>query len=211
MDKIKRRRTGFKVVNGRITSRKIANYRLLILLMIFVFGIVSGALCIRRGEGEFLERLAVLMESYRITRSSQPFFVNCCNSLLINAVIQLCAAVSGFSALGAPFIMLLPFVKGVALGAVSGFLYSTHSLSGLGYCLVVLYPGNVIAAMSLFFACNESCALSKSIFGKVFSNTDKTEDLRVFALRQLFYFGITSISALLDALLYSSFSSFFDF
>lgn len=211
MDKIKRNRKKFRVVNGRITSKRITDYRLLFLLFLFVFGIISGALSVKRGESAFVEKLAVLIDSYRITRVSQSFFVNYCNSLLVNVIIQVCAVLGGFSSLGIPFIMMLPFVKGLALGAVSGYLYNAYALSGLGYCLVVLYPGNVISSMSLFMACNESCVLSQSIFNIAFSNSEKTVNLKIFAARHLFYFGITAISALLDTLLYSSFDSFFTF
>ncbi len=211
MDKIKRKRRNFRVVNGRITPKRITDYRLIFLLLLFIFGIVSGALSVKRGEAEFVERLSVLINSYRLARISQSFFANYCSSLLVNVLIQLCAVVSGFSSLGIPFIMMLPFVKGVALGAVSGHLYNTFALSGLGYCLVVLYPGNVISSMSLFIACNESCVLSQAIFNRIFSNSEKTVNLKFFALRQLFYLGVTAFSALLDTLLYSSFASFFTF
>ncbi len=202
----------YKVYNGKIIKEFLENSRFFILIALFAFGIIFGAVTIGK-SGNITNEIKELISNFTMLRAGQGMLENFCNSLFVNLFFGGCSVFLAFSIIGYPFIMILPFVRGVAVGAVSGYLYSAYKLTGLGYSLLMIYPAALISVTALIFIFNESCEYSsnaylKSITGKGIYKKDET---KIFLIRQLIFIGITAAGALIDAVSAMLFSRFFVF
>ena len=119
----------------------------------------------------------------------------------------------GFSLIGFPFLLWVPFIKGTALGVFSGYMYSAYKLTGFGYCSMLVYPGAVISTFSLILACSDSCKYSKNAFEKSVKGKGQFEkdETKIYLFRQMIYFFISIGSSVIDALFALFFSKLFNF
>ena len=136
---------------------------------------------------------------------------NFSDSFITNSALYFLNLFLGFSVIGFPFIMIIPFLKGLGLGAISGFLYSAYKLSGFGYCMLFIYPCNILCVYALIQACNNSAEYSRNAYLKALKSKGQYEknETRVYLLRQLVFLGLCCISALIDAVSFKLFSGLF--
>ena len=87
------------------------------------------------------------------------------------------------------------------MGAVCGYLYSAYKFTGLGYSLLMIYPGAIISTLSLLLICNDCCEYSKNAYLKAVSGRGQFEkdETKIFLTRQLVFTLIGAIGALIDA------------
>jgi hypothetical protein len=137
---------------------------------------------------------------------------NFCNSLTVNALFFLINLLFAFSLIGIPFIITLPMLKGFGLGCFCGYLYSTFRLTGLGYGILMVYPGAIVSAIVFILACNDSCEYSRNAFRKSIKGKGEFEkdETRVYLTRQLVFSGICAASSAIDSVSYALFSGFFE-
>ena len=202
----------YKVYNGKVIKEMLENSRFFILILIFAIGIIFGSVAIRK-NGNITDEIKILISNFTMLRAGQGISDNFINSMAVNLLFGLSSIFFAFSIIGYPFIMILPFIRGVAIGAVSGYLYASYKLTGLGYSLLMIYPAALISVTALIFIFNESCEYSsnaylKSITGK---GIYKKNETKYFLIRQLIFLAITSLGALIDAISAMLFSRFFVF
>lgn len=207
-----RSKYNYKVYNGKILKEMLANSRIYILSAIFAAGIIIGASTVK-SDLFVVEKLVSLIDSYTLLKSGQGIIYNFCNSLSISGLFIGAGLFLGFSLIGYPFIMWLPLLRGMGLGVVCGYLYSTYKLIGLGYSLLIIYPGAIVSTFAFILVCNDSCEYSKNAYAKAIQGRGQFEkdETRVYLMRQLVFLGITAVSAIIDAVFSSAFSRFFDF
>lgn len=213
MDRKKVYLNRYQIMSGKVLGELVRRYRAVIMLAILVSGLLCGALIIRNGTGAVIERLTILIDSYKSVRIEQGIVANFCNSLLSGMLFLICSVFLGFSAIGTPLLIFLPFIRGTGLGMICGYMYSTYKLTGLGYCLLLIYPGAAVALVAFFLACSESYQMSKNIFSTCI-RTPKGQhqyEIKQFFQKQSVYAAVTAGAALLDALMTVLFSSFFTF
>ena len=118
----------------------------------------------------------------------------------------------GFSLIGYVFLTAVPLLKGLGLGAVSGYLYASYKLTGLAYCLLIIYPGAVVSTFALIIACNDSCEYSKNAYAKAIVGRGQFEkdETRIYLIRQLILCGVCAVSSAIDAFSGLIFSRFFE-
>ena len=114
--------------------------------------------------------------------------------------------------IGYPFLVWLPCIKGIGLGAFAGYLYSAYKLSGLGYWILTVFPGAIVSSVALIIACNDSCDYSKNAFMKSLRGRGQFEkdETKIFLVRQLILIGICVISSFIDSVFTFAFSGFFE-
>lgn len=209
MSKLKNK---YKVYNGKVIKETLENSRFFILIIIFAVGIIFGASAIRK-DGKLTDEIKILISNFTMLRAGQGMMKNFCNSLLINLTFGFSSVFLAFSIIGYPFIMLLPFLRGIAIGAVSGYLYSVYKLMGLGYSLLMIYPAALISITAMIFIFNESCEYSSNVYMKSISGKGiyKKNETKYFLIRQLLFFGIMALGALVDSVSAMLFSRFFIF
>jgi uncharacterized membrane protein SpoIIM required for sporulation len=131
----------------------------------FIFGLTAGASALK-SESDITDKIILLFENYISQKSGQGMLENFCNSLTVNALFFSINFLFAFSLIGIPFIITLPMLKGFGLGCFCGYLYSTFRLTGLGYGILMVYPGAIVSAIVFILACNDSCEYSRNAFRK---------------------------------------------
>lgn len=201
----------YKVYNGKGIKKFLKNSRIYMLTALFAVGIIIGAVSIH-SDSEIIESLRTVIDSYTLLKAGQGTKENFFNSLAVNSIFFAGNLFLSFSLIGYPFIMWLPFMRGLGIGTVCGYLYSVYRLSGLGYSLLVIYPGAIVSTFAFSLACNESCEYSKNAYSKAVLGRGQFEknETQVFLIRQAMFFGVSAVSAIIDAMLSACFSGFFE-
>lgn len=201
----------YKVYNGKVIKKMLENSRIYLLTVFFALGIIIGAVSIN-SESILIEKLSSLIDSYTLLKAGQGMVENFCNSLSVNSVFLALNLFLGFSLIGYPFIIWLPLLRGMGIGTVCGYLYSVYRFSGLGYSLLIIYPGAIASTFAFILACNDSCEYSKNAYSKSIQGRGQFEkdETKIYIFRQMIFLGITAVSALIDALFSTGFSRFFE-
>lgn len=202
----------YKVYNGKVFKEMLENSRVFIIVVLFSAGIIVGASAIKN-NGEMIEKIKYIISNFAMQRAGQGIFENFINSLLVNLAFVILSVFFAFSLIGYPLIMLLPFIRGAAIGAVSGYLYLEYKFMGLGYSLLMIYPSAVLCMVAMTIIFNASCEYSHNAYLKAITGRGHFEkdETKLFLIRQLFFSGIVVFSSFTDALSVALFSGFFLF
>lgn len=201
----------YKVYNGKRLKEIFMNSRLIFLVIFFSAGIFFGASLIKDNT-EIFEKISEICSLHIKGKNGQGIgsvFLNSFGSSFIFEIINIFLA---FSLIGYPFILLIPFVKALGIGAVTGYLYFLYRSTGLGYCIMTIYPGAIVSAFSLILACNESCEYSKNAFNKAIKGRGQFEkdETKLYFIRQFILTLVCVASAAIDAVFSVLFSGFFE-
>lgn len=201
----------YKVYDGKIIKEMFENSRVFMLILIFTGGIIVGAAALKK-DNQLISQIQSLVSSFALQRIEQGRLQIFLNSMLVNSIFAMSAAFFSFSVIGYPFIMILPFVRGLALGAVGGYLYTAYKFTGLGYCVLMIYPGAILSAATLFLVFNECCEYSKNVYLKSIFGRGQFEknETRYFLMRLLVFTAVSASGALADAVSAALFGRFFN-
>lgn len=139
-----------------------------VISVLFLVGMLYGVLLI--GQPGFssspIFRL-ITGEYFTQLQSDSPFgamFSACISTWFYIFAAYLC----GFSGVGQPFVLSLPFWKGLGLGYFMAYLYRQYYFSGVCYSLLLLLPQTLVSLFCLMIACREGLHLSNLLFGTLF-------------------------------------------
>lgn len=200
--------------NGVLVERIAAGWKLILLTALFTAGMAFGAVLVKSSaDHEWLEKLLNLLQEYSTMRSTQSLFATMCNSLFANLIFLSVAFTAGLCAMGLPFLTLLPFLRGLGMGAIFGYLYSAKALAGVGYCLLILLPGAILSTATLLIGCREGLTMSFDVFSVVngHKTLDSYHNFRLYCARFGILLVLLACAALADALFAKAFSGFFHF
>lgn len=201
----------YKVYNGKALKKIFENSRIYLFAVIFAIGIVAGAIVIG-GDSELILKIKNLTDSFVQMKSQQGIAENFCNSVSVSVLFMIINVFFGFSLVGYPFLIWLPFLRGMGIGVVTGYFYSVYKALGLGYCVLIIYPGAIVSTLAFILACNDSCEYSKNAFQKAIKGRGQFEkdETKVYFIRQIIFMGICAASSVIDAIFSASFSGFFE-
>lgn len=201
----------YKVYNGKTMKAYFENSRILLLSVIFATGIIAGAIILNK-DSEITEKIINYIKESVILKSGQGISELFINSLLSNIFFLAVNIFLAFSLIGYPLVIWLPFLKGLGLGAVIGYLYVYYGLRGLGYTVLTLVPGAVVSVFALITACNSSCEYSKNAYSKAIIGKGQFEkgETKYFLIKQFIYICICAASSMTDALFSAVFLRFFE-
>lgn len=205
-----RSKINYKVYNGKNLKSFIENIRIYVLSFMFSAGIVIGATCL---NNTITDDIKLYFESYMVLKSGQGISEIFFNSLISNIIFFLINLFLSFSLIGYPFIIWLPFMKGLGIGAVCGYLYATYKLNGFGYCILTLFPGAIVSTFALISACNKGCEYSKNAYLKAIAGKGQFEksETKTFMFTQLIFVCICAISSIIDTIFSFVFLGLFKF
>lgn len=192
------------------------NWRALLLFCLLLIGIFIGAGQVSSGGAK--DQIRLLSESYSSAREGKAFFPIFLSSFASTLPFVFFVLISGFSLIGAPFILATPLFYGLGYGAVSGYIYAENGLQGLIYNLLLIVPHTFLFLIALLFMCRESMRLSGRLFSDVLlgranaaggSAAGFRDDLKLHFVRYLVYLFMVVAAAFLDALCATIFSNFF--
>lgn len=205
--------------NGRAVGKKnpyfkqiAANRKLAALTLIFILGLVLGALLVRSTENAVLSSLREIVKNFYNIKASQGVLENLLSAFGSDFVYMAFACVLGLCMAGEPVLWLLPLVKGLGLGFVSGYLYTTATLQGVGYCVTTIFPAEVLFCAALIFACNESIMMSRDIVHAFCRNEhpkNGKNSMKLYFTRYTVLLILTIFAAALDTVLSMLLSRFF--
>ena len=203
----------YKVYNGRLIKERFENSRIYMLAVMFVAGILIGAISIKNTDSAIINELCTIVDGYKSMRQNIGFISNLTSSLSVSLSFCLFSVFLGFSLIGYPFLLWVPLARGLAIGTVCGYLYSAYKLSGLGFAVLTLYPGAIISVTALIISCNESCTYSKNAYQKAIGSKGQFErgETKLFLLRQTICLAACAFSSLIDATVAKAFSNIFTF
>lgn len=190
--------------------RKLKEYHKLVLLTaLFLAGTIIGALIIKNSENEIITTLTKIFENHQHSRTTQPMITTLFNSLLTNTSFLAICFTLGLCCVGKPIISLIPLIRGLGFGMISGYLYN-NDLSGIGYYVLIVFPGAVLASVALLLSCNESIRMSGDILAIITAKQQaSTGKLRLYLSRYALIVLLSSTASIMDMLLTKAFSFLF--
>lgn len=197
--------------NALTTIKK--NSRILVMLAIFATGMIIGAAFIKRGDELTSESIFDMFTAYIKVKNEQSLGANFMSSFAVNASFLLAAFIFGLCAVGLPFVCSLPLLKGVGIGMLSGYLYAKYALKGLGYCVLIIYPGLIPAIFALLLACSAGIHSSYEMLLSLSSTKAQRGErsIKIYCVRFLIICVLVIISAALDGATSRLFCRLFSF
>lgn len=187
---------------------------MIIILALFSAGMIIGAGIMKNYTAS--EDLAVTFKNIfsvftqnRAENSAVKIFFN---SLSINIIFIAILFFSGLNLLGIPIVISIPIIRGFGYGMLSGYLINTYKMNGLGYYLLTIFPGNVVAVVALLLSCVTAIIMSSDILSVVFNKKQSDKTITVSYLKHyLFYFVSCIVASSIDTILVKIFSYLFEF
>ncbi|MEZ3497517.1 MAG: stage II sporulation protein M [Lachnospiraceae bacterium] len=139
------------------------NQKLIMLTLIFICGLFVGALTVKNTNAVLGASLKSLLENYYTARSGQSVLHSFLSVFGSECIFLLIAMLFGVCIIGEPILWLLPFVKGLGIGIISGYLYQAYTLQGMTYFSVYVLPSAVLASAALLLGCKESILMTRDL------------------------------------------------
>lgn len=162
-------------------------------------GICAGV-CLEALNNDVYTSIGVDYVDYFTENSAFLTWQYILNYFICNIAYIIVPVFCGMSIVGFPFLYFVPFIKGIGLGAVSGYIYSVDGIKGVAESLLCIIPSGVILIFGIMLACNESFLMSRDI-GEIIINKKENEEIsmKLFILRYSVILLILAISALFFA------------
>lgn len=117
----------------------------------------------------------------------------------------------GMCACGTAPIFLVSFLKSAGIGMTATYIYDVYALKGLEYCLLVFYPGKIIAVFAMLVLTHSCYAMSKEISSSVKGKCDSEVRVDRYIVRTLLISSIFAVSSIIEFLTIVCFSELFSF
>jgi len=187
------------------------SWQKLALLGLYAVGLFLGAKTAGGAASGWQARLLELLRAQRLGRAELSAFGSALGYFGTDFLFMLAAFLLGLCAAGLPFVLLLPVLRGMGTGVVSGWLYMTYGLHGVGYSVLVLCPAAVVSLLIMLAYCKESMLMSGDMLLVVSNKQEKMESsLRLYVTRYLVLLLASVLAAALDALCFAMFAGIFE-
>ena len=189
------------------------NGSLIFLTLIFVLGVLSGALFFEK-QVSVADYAKNQFTDFLVLRQKGTFFAIFFSSL-INLLIYFGGVfIAGTSVVGnivSPFVVMW---FGFNFGTLATYLYSGYALKGIAFSAIILIPSSAIFALILVFCSREAMRFSlllTRLFTPQGVSASVYENFKSYCMKFLYYLAFVVLSATADALLSTFFIKFFDF
>ena len=205
-----------KMLNLHLLRKKIKNIKfnwlLFLLIGLFFIGLLLGSLSVKNGANLISDYVIKFYTSYLTDKSSFSLPMIFISSFFLSSTSVIISFFTGLCALGVPFIICVPFASGSIIGIISGFLYETYLLKGLGYCAIIIFPAAAITLVALILSCKESLLMSKNRVSVLATGRNQQQNrFRSYCIKHLIYGAVCAFAALIEAVLFNMFSNLFVF
>ncbi len=179
-----------------------------------LIGMVVGALLAQNPDHVTKNGVSSIIMGYSAERSNQPFLQTVFSSIQSVLPFYLVIFFSGVFALGALLVPLTLLFRGLGLGLITGYLYSSYGFQGFFYSLLLVLPFAFLSAFFLIVLARDSIRLSVRLAGAL-APSGKGEALwpgfRIYCMRAGALFLMLCAASLLDSLFTVIFSGLFSF
>lgn len=153
---------------------------IMLLLFIFASAMIIGAGTAGKPDTYISSQLSGYITDSFAYCSKSGFFRIFLYSFIINALLILFAFANGFNCVGLPLSVVLPAIKGIGLGLISGTMYTSSGAGAVKYCMTIL-PGGIFGVLALILACNESAYMSVDILSLI---TNRGENRNIVSIKR---------------------------
>ena len=208
-----RRKYGKKAMVGvrkDLVSAIRENKALCLLSLLFLAGMVVGAVISRNAGFRSISRLDFLFAGNFKARASQPFLMIFSASFASAFLFVLACFLCGLSMWGAFFLPVIPFFRGLGLGLTSGFLYVTYGWKGFLYNFSVILPGAFLCCLAILMATLEGIRYSRMLEAHKGPMAGGIS-MRNYVNRFGAILACACVAAILDTLMTALFGGYFSF
>lgn len=187
---------------------------ILIFSILLLSGLLIGVLVAKNGNESILNQVSRMFDSFYSVRENQSIGSSVINSLKVSCAFWLINLLFGLCIIGVPFVTVIPVIRGLGIGLVTGYIYSIYGIKGIGYCFLIIFPGALISFIALIYAVSDSFKMSLyTLSSCVNSGAPKggAEKIKIFAVRQIFYLILFALSAFTDGIVNKLFAGVFNF
>lgn len=191
------------------------DYKTVVFYTVFVCGIICGIALFKVGNDDLTGFVSSILNSYTSSKSENGIFGCFCISFLFMLILLFGNYINGMCAVGIPLISVVPFIFGLFCSVCISTYFVNYGLDGLIYCIITDVPFFALTAAVLIKGCGESVKMSLELFDSI-TNSNKTEKVRLNLLKDytIMYLILCvpiAIGAMISALIFNTFSSFFTF
>ncbi len=195
-----------KGLTGFVRSNKVP----LAVTLLFVTGIILGTVTVTKRNEYILIKTAEIFKDYITVQTGQSLFALFMNSVFKFSIYIIVIYLLGLCAIGSPFICAVPLIRGLGAGLISGYLYSAYSLKGIGYCVLIMYPGLLVSLFAMMIGCSNGIAMSYDLLRCMGAERTGTDmGLKKYTSGFLVILAMTVAAALTDTICYALFMRFF--
>lgn len=174
------------------------------LMVVMLLGVLIGSyLSVTIGE-KSVRTLSFITQGYLKSRTEQTLPQTLLASLFSSGILVVITFTTGFSAIGQPLTVFIPFFRGLGLGFSMTHLYWSTGLKGLLICLVLILPSALISTFAIVIAARESLKLSNFFLRYALGNSsdnDSTGIIRLYLSKFMILLVICCIGALIDSVI----------
>lgn len=188
------RRTRFSPPSGLF--KKDSGWKTVGLAGMLLAGVVLGSIFPYMAQAN--RYLSYFVHQYLVGNHSGGFSAVASGSFFSAMMLQAVVLFFSLSCIGAPVLLCIPFLRGIAIGCISAFLYTEMGSRGLVANLILLWIPEVLQAACLLFFVSAALNTSISLFQSNFlSKTPSPAGVNVSRCLRCFVFS--SIGLLLAA------------
>lgn len=210
---MKQRRKSLYYSKNRVSQLTIRR-EILMFSILLLSGLLIGVLVAKNGNESILDQVSRMFDSFYSVRENQSIGASVINSLKVSCAFWLINVLFGLCIIGIPFVTVIPVIRGLGIGLVTGYIYSIYGIKGIGYCFLIIFPGALISFIALIYAVSDSFKMSLyTLSSCVNSGAPKggAEKIKIFAVRQIFYLMLFAVSAFIDGIVNKLFAGVFNF
>ena len=180
---------------------------------IFIAGIMLGGVLIGTlafcGMNEIsVSKISFISQGFIGSRAEKGFVEILIDSFLSSTGQLLVVFVLGFWAVSQPLEVLIPFLKGLGLGASLAQIYSSIGIKGFLIILLLIIPYALISVFALIIAIREAIKLSNIFARKAFYDTN-TQGMKKITKLYCQKFAILEVLMIIASLVDSTCSFLF--
>lgn len=174
-------------------------------------GLIFGSLMFNFSDEGIFDSLKNCFLSFAtdFTNKNTPEIIS--GMLLTYLAYFFMMVIFGMCALGTVPVFILSFFKSAGIGMTAAYIYSGYALKGVEYCLLVFYPGKILAMLAMLMLTHSCYYMSGNIRKLIKGSHDTTIEIEKYVLRSALIGSIFILSSLVDFLMLRCFSSLFAF
>ncbi|MDR1733495.1 MAG: hypothetical protein LBR73_01225 [Oscillospiraceae bacterium] len=187
-----------------------ADWQKIALMALFGLGLFLGARTAASDLPDWGDKILEMLKTSRLTRADHTLLGNAFLYFGTDMAFMAPGFLCGLCAAGLPLVLFLPVVRGLGIGALTGWLVSAYGWEGLGYSLLLLFPATIVSMLVMFTYCKEAMLMSGDMLLVATKRADRVESsLRSYAARFIVLLLASAGAALLDAVCFAAFARFF--
>ncbi len=180
---------------------------LILLAVFFLFGMLLGALFIRKSDPSLLDALDQFCFTSISTRVNGSYWQLFLSSMASSFLFTLASFFSGLTMWGMFLTPLLPLLRGFGLGLTAGYLYGFGGI-GIWYFICIVLPGAFLSTLTVLLTSSEAIRCAHKVRNRRYAFASQPA-ISSFLLR-IGVFGFLSIVAsFLDMGAVACFGGFF--